>query len=149
MNKLFTVLAFLCVLTIGQSFQAHALMFDHLPKSQTSKQWLVQIDKTKDDKDSVKPQKGVFDTYSFNVRNIGHNVDFVKVQAFRDAPNSKTKFALFSENKPTSVMIEKKGQNFNFSVFPLWVKAKELEIVVTWKEKGIDRELKETFLFKQ
>jgi hypothetical protein len=146
---LITVLVFLFVFIGGQSFQAHAVTFDHLPKSQTSKQWLVQVGEAKHDKDSVKPKKGVFDTYSFNVSNIGHDVDFVKVQAFRDKPNSKTKFALFSENKPTSALIEKKGQTFNFSVLPLSVKAKELEIVVIWKETGINRELKETFVFKQ
>jgi len=149
MNKLCTALLFLCVINLGQSYQAYALTFDHLPKSQSSNQWSVQVGKAKQDKDSIKPQNGVFDTYSFNVSNIGHDVDFVKVQAFRDEPNSKTKFALFSENNPTSVMIEKKGQEFNFSNFPLSIKAKELEIVVTWKEEGSDRELKESFLFKQ
>lgn len=147
MNKLFAVLAFLSVVTIGQSFQAHALTFDHLPKNQTSKQWLVQVGEAKPDKDSVKPQKGVFDTYSFSVKNIGKNVDSVTVQAFRDEPTSQTKFALFSNE--ISAKILQKGQDFNFSVFPLSVTAKELEIVVTWKEKGIDRELKQAFVFKQ
>lgn len=104
---------------------------------------LKQLDKT-----SFRPKKGVYDTYSFKVKNIGKKVDSVTVQAFRDEPNSKTKFALFSENKQ-SVRIEQKGQEFVFAVFPLAVKAKELEIVVTWKENGIKRDLKETFVFTQ
>lgn len=147
MNKLFTVIAFLCVLTGGQSFQAHALTFDHLPKSQTSKQWLVQVGEAKPDTDSVKPQKGVLNTYSFYIKNISNTVDSVTVQAFRDEPNSQTKFALLGNEISAGIL--QKGHDFNFSVFPLSVKANELEIVVTWKEKGIDRELKETFVFKK
>ncbi|MCM3115717.1 hypothetical protein M3610_10495 [Neobacillus sp. MER 74] len=75
-------------------------------------------------------------------------MDSVTVQAFRDEPNSKTKFALFEKNKQ-SVMIEKKGQDFVFAVFPLSVKASQLEIVVSWQENGIKRDLKETFVFKE
>jgi hypothetical protein len=67
---------------------------------------------------------------------------------FRDEPNSKTKFALFEENK-LSVRIEKKGQDFVFAVFPLSVRTTELEIVVTWQENGIKRDMKETFVFKE
>jgi hypothetical protein len=148
MNRWFIILAFLCVLTMGSSLQTQALTFEHLPKNQTSKQWSVQVGEAELDKTSVRPKKGVYDTYSFKVKNIGKNVDFVTVQAFRDEPNSKTKFALFSENKQ-SVMIEKKGQEFVFAVFPLSVKANQLEIVITWNEKGIDRDLKETFVFTQ
>lgn len=142
------VFSFLCLLTMGTTYQAQALTFDHLPQIQASKQWSVQVGKAQPDRTSIKPRKGVYDTYSFKVKNIGTDVDFVKVQAFRDEPDSNTKFALFSENRH-SMMIEKRGQEFVFSVFPLAVKAKELQIVVTWKEKGINRDLKETFIFTQ
>ncbi|MEH7484291.1 hypothetical protein V7157_25110 [Neobacillus drentensis] len=148
MNKWFGILAFLFVLAIGTSFQAQALTFDHLPKNQTSKQWSVQVGKADHTQHSVKPKKGVYDTYSFKVKNIGMNVDSVTVQAFRNEPNSKTKFALVS-GEASEVMLKQTSQEFKFSVFPLAVKATELEIVVTWKEKGVDRALRETFVFKQ
>lgn len=148
MNKLFTALAFLCVLTGGQSFHTHALTFDHLPKSQASKQWSVQVGEAEHTQDSVKPKKGEYDTYSFNVKNIGKNVDSVTVQAFRNEPNSKTKYALVG-GATEEVWLKQTGQEYKFSVIPLWVKATELEIVVTWKEKGINRAVRETFVFKQ
>ena len=148
MKKLWLVFIVLCFMVTKPSFQAHALTFNHLPTKQTSKQWSVEVGKAELDKTSVRPKKGVYDLYSFKVKNIGKNVDSVTVQAFRDEPNTKTKFALFEENKQ-SVMIEKKGKDFVFAVFPLSVKATELEIVVTWQENGIKRDLKETFLFKE
>jgi hypothetical protein len=148
MNKWFGILAFLFVLAIGTSFEAQALTFDHLPKNQTSKQWSVQVGKADHTQHSVMPKRGVYDTYSFKVKNIGMNVDSVTVQAFRNESNSKTKFALVS-GEASEVMLKQTGQEFKFSVFPLAVKATELEIVVTWKEKGVDRTLRETFVFKQ
>lgn len=148
MNKWFISFAFLCVLTIGPSFQVQALTFDYLPKNQPSKQWSVQVGEAELDKTTVRPKKGVYDLYSFKVKNIGKKVDSITVQAFRDEANSNTKFALFSENKQ-SVRIEQNGQEFVFAVFPLPVKATELEIVVTWQENGIKRDMKETFVFTQ
>jgi hypothetical protein len=75
-------------------------------------------------------------------------VGSITVQAFRDEPNSKTKFALFSEKIPP-VRIEKNGQEFVFAVFPLSVKSTELEIIVTWQEVGVKRDMKESFVFKK
>jgi hypothetical protein len=146
-KKLMSIFTAVGFLMISSSIETHALSFDHLPKTQTSKQWLVDVGEAELDKTSLRPKKGVYNLYSFKVKNIGKNVDFVTVQAFRDEPNTNTKFALFSENKH-SVRIEKKGQDFVFAVFPLSVKARELDIVVTWQENGIKRDLKETFVFK-
>lgn len=148
MKEFIFAFTFLVFLTFGQSFQAYALTFDHLPKNQASKQWAVEVGEAELDKTSVRPNKGVYDTYSFKVKNIGKNVDSVTVQAFRNEPNSKTKYALFDENKQ-SVRIEQNGQEFVFAVFPLAVKATELELVVTWRENGIKRDQKETFVFTQ
>ena len=116
MKKLWLVLIVLCFMVTKPSFQAHALTFNHLPTKQTSKQWSVEVGKAELDKTSVRPKKGVYELYSFKVKNIEKNVDSVTVQAFRDEPNSKTKFALFEENKQ-SVMIEKKGRILFLLVF--------------------------------
>jgi hypothetical protein len=147
MNKLFIAFALLCVLTIiGPSFQAQALSFEQLPKNQESKQWTVHVGAAELDKTTVRPKKGVYDLYSFKVKNIGKNVGSITVQAFRDEPNSKTKFALFSE-KIAPVRIEKNGQEIVFAVFPLSVKSTELEIIVTWQDDGVIRDMKESFVF--
>jgi hypothetical protein len=53
---------------------ANALTFNALPVKQTSKQWAVQVDEAIGGKDSVKPEKGKFHTYSLEVDNIGKNV---------------------------------------------------------------------------
>jgi hypothetical protein len=130
----------------GPTYQAQALSFEQLPKNQESKQWSVQVGEAELDKTTVRPKKGVYDLYSFKVKNIGKNVDSITVQAFRNVQNSKTKFALFSEKIP-SVRIEKYGQEFVLAVFPLSVKATELEIIVTWQEDGVKRDMNESFVF--
>ncbi|NRD80877.1 hypothetical protein HPT25_26470 [Bacillus sp. BRMEA1] len=147
MNKWFRSLVFLLILVIVPSFQAHALTFDKLPQIQKSKQWLVEVGKPEFHKNSIQPKKGVYDTYSFTVKNIGKNMDSVNVQAFRNEPNSKTKFALFTNSLHGKIL--QSGQQLKFTAFPLAVKATELEITVTWKEKGIKRDSKETFVFTQ
>ncbi|HER2174515.1 TPA: hypothetical protein VJS59_001758, partial [Streptococcus pyogenes] len=81
---------------------------------------------------SVKPKKGVYDTYSFKVKNIGKDISEANIQAFGNDLNSKTKFGLF--DILTDAKVNQRGQEFTFANFPLSVTATELEIVINWKE---------------
>jgi hypothetical protein len=146
MNKFLFISAFLTLLIFGSSIEANALTFDTLPKIQTSKQWSVEVGAAQKGNNYVEPKKGVIDVYSFRIKNIGQEVDTVSLQLFKDDSNSKTKLALFGPN-PFCLTLDKE-RDFSINAFPISAQAKELEVVVTWKEKGINRELKETFVFK-
>jgi hypothetical protein len=146
MNKFLFISAFLTLLILGPSIEANALTFDTLPKVQTSKQWSVEIGKSQKGDNYVEPKKGVIDIYSFRIKNIGQEVDIVSLQLFRDDSNSNRKSALFG---PSTFRLKlDKERDFSINAFPISAQAKELEVVVTWKENGTNRELKETFVFK-
>ncbi|CAN7668266.1 hypothetical protein LJR015_002821 [Peribacillus frigoritolerans] len=147
MNQVLTVLAMFSFLIIGPASQVNALTFDDLPVTQSSKQWSVEVGDAEGSQESVKPKKGVYDTYSFKVKNIGKDISEANIQAFGNDLNSKTKFGLF--DILTDAKVNQRGQEFTFANFPLSVTAIELEIVINWKENSNDREFKETFVFTQ
>ncbi|KAB2331734.1 hypothetical protein [Bacillus mesophilum] len=162
MNKWFIALAILCILVTGPSFQAKALTFDHLPTNQTSKQWSVQIGKAIESKGSVKPEISKFHTYSLNLNNIGEDVLTVKVNMYRNEPDSKTKYSLTgcsdekdcNQNSHEQAMALAKQLNekmpYIYQNFPLAEKATELEVEIIWMPKeNPGRLLKETFVFTQ
>lgn len=103
--------------------------------------------------------KGKFNTYSVKIDKIGEDVDSVKVNLYRNEPNSKTKYSLFScpPNLPCSKENDKKlfdfakqmndGYPYVFANFILAEKATELEVEVIWTDNNEGRPMKETFIF--
>ncbi|MCM3599057.1 hypothetical protein M4D55_25305 [Metabacillus idriensis] len=138
---------------------ANALTFDTLPIKQTSKQWSVRVGEAIDEKENVKPVKGKFHTYSLEVDNIGKDAFSVEINMFRNEPNSKTKFSLFSCpedwdcNKDRLKMAKSTAKQLNdgmpykFQNFLLAKKATELEVEIIWTQDKNGRPLKETFTF--
>jgi hypothetical protein len=66
----------------------------------------------------------------------------VKIQAFRDIPESQTRYALFSEPALTSFSKDKSFTQENFMISN---NATSLEIEFNWTKNG--RPVKETFVF--
>lgn len=133
---------FLIMITVGfliNVIGVSALTFEDLPIKQTSSQWEVTVDKEQYNgpKD---PKK--FQTYSFNVKNLGKDVSDVKIQAFRDLPDSQTRYALFSEPALTSISKDKSFTQENFMISN---NASSLEIELNWTKNG--KPVKETFVF--
>ncbi|MFF2288542.1 hypothetical protein [Peribacillus butanolivorans] len=146
---------------VAPTLEAKALTFGELPTKQTSKQWSVQVGEAEQDKGLAKPEKGKFHTYSLKVDNLGKDVLSAEIHMFRNEPNSKTKFALFScppdhpcrelDTNEQAISLAKQlndGYPYKFSNFLLAEKATELEVEIVWTQKGSEgRPLKETFTF--
>lgn len=157
---LFSVIVFTAVgFTFCQS-KAHALTFTVLPITQKTDQWSVKVSEAKNVKEFARPQKGEYQVYSLEVKNIGGKAATVDVQLYRNDPNSITRFSLFGcpdENcdkpKEDSKMLAESlndGSPLKFNHFMLADKASELEVVIIWTQKGQEgRNLKQTFKFTE
>ncbi|AOH56580.1 hypothetical protein ABE28_019610 [Peribacillus muralis] len=145
---------------VTPTLDAKALTFGELPLKQKSKQWSVQVDKADQGKGLVKPEKGIFHTYSLEVDNIGKDVLSANIYMFRNEPNTTTKFSLFGcpdekecneEHFERAISLAKQmndGMPYRFSNFLLAEKATEFEVEIIWTQKGMEgRPLKETFTF--
>ncbi|KFN02031.1 hypothetical protein D0U04_12165 [Bacillus clarus] len=147
-------LLLLCILVVNQ---VYAYSPKSLPASQKSKQWQVNIDEVKKaNKNMLQPKKDVFQTYHFSVKNIGKNEVYnVQAEVFRNEPNTKTKYELFS-TKEGRLASGKTG--LEHGNFPVSVKADEIDVMITWQEhpframrngqKIEGRKFKEHFVFK-
>ncbi|WP_284951690.1 hypothetical protein [Cytobacillus oceanisediminis] len=141
------------------STSAEALTFEKLPIVQKSDQWSVQVGEADKGKDLAQPVKGKFNTYSLKIDKIGEDVDSVKVNLYRNEPNSNTRYSLVS--CPPSVPCSKEdpkwaidlarqlneGSPYRFSNFLLAEKATELEVEIVWTDNNQGRPMKETFTF--
>ncbi|WP_243549733.1 hypothetical protein [Priestia megaterium] len=143
---LFSLAVMLFVL--HSNIQAHALTFNQLPNTQSSDQWTVEIDKVKsNDPHAIKSKKGVYKTYSLAIKSIKNDASDVRIELFRDEENSTSKYGIVHSERETLNRDDK--EPFYFANFPLSEKAKKLEVVITWKEKGSDRNYQERFTFSQ
>ncbi|MES5265342.1 hypothetical protein [Priestia megaterium] len=150
MRKL-TLITFITsiLLLVSNSIEAKALVLPELPTTETSKQWAVEINNPDNDYPNLaQARRGVYHTYSLNVKNVGKDVHEVKVQLFRNEPNSNTKYGLLPTMESPELS-QKDGHPLHVSNFGLSEEATDLNIVITWKEKGEEREYQETFTFHQ
>ena len=146
MKKIFLIclLTFLCMSLTA--LETSALTFDKLPTKQTSKQWSIQVGEAEQGKGLAKPEKGKFHTYSLEVDNIGEDVFSMEVNMFRNEPNSRTKFSLFScpdgedcnkdhyERAKSTAKQLNNGMPYRFTNFLLSEKATELEVEIIWTQ---------------
>ena len=145
----FTAFVLASFLTFGKSMQVKALTIPKLPMTETSKQWAVEVNNPDNDYPNLaQAKRGVYHTYSLNVKNVGKDVHDVKVQLFRNESNSNTKYGLLPTMESPELS-QKDGHPLHVSNFGLSEKATDLNIVITWKEKGEEREYQETFTFHQ
>ncbi|AFU12814.1 hypothetical protein [Bacillus toyonensis] len=148
-------LLLLCIVVVNE---AYAYTPKSLPVSQNSNQWQVNIDEVKKtSKKLSQPKKGVFQTYYFSVKNLGKSEVYnVQVEVFRNEPNTKTKYELFSL-KESRLASNKTG--FEHANLPISAKADEVDVIITWQEhpfrsmrngqKVESRKFKEHFVFKE
>lgn len=105
----------------------------------------------------LQPKKGVFQTYHFSVKNLGKSEVYnVQVEVFRNEPNTKTKYELFSL-KESRLAGGKTG--FEHANFPVSTKVDKVDVIITWQEhpfrsmrngqKVESRKFKEHFVFKE
>ncbi|MFJ8413903.1 hypothetical protein ACQKNN_12490 [Bacillus paramycoides] len=145
----------LCIVAVNETY---AYSPNSLPVSQNSNQWQVNIDEVKKTGEKLlQPKKGVFQTYHFSVKNLGKSEVYnVQVEVFRNEPNTKTKYELFSL-KESRLASGKTG--FEHANFPVATKADKVEVIITWQEhpfrsmrngqKVEARKFKEHFVFKE
>ncbi|OQR56176.1 hypothetical protein [Bacillus sp. CDB3] len=147
-------LLLLCLIVVNETY---AYSPKSLPISQNSDQWQVNIDEPKKiSKNMLQAKKDKFQTYQFSVKNVGENEVYnVQVEVFRNEPNMKTKYELFSL-KEGRLASGKTG--FRHANFPVSTKANEVDVIITWQEhpfrsmrngqKVESRKFKEHFVFK-
>ncbi|MEW4153911.1 hypothetical protein Q0N88_29360 [Bacillus thuringiensis] len=144
-----------CLIVVNETY---AYSPKSLPISQNSDQWQVNIDKPKKtNKNMLQAKKAEFQTYHFSVKNVGNSEVYnVNVEVFRNEPNKKTKYELFSL-KESRLASGKTG--FEHANLPVATKADEVDVIITWQEhpfrsmrngqKVESRKLKEHFVFKE
>ncbi len=132
----------------NSNIKANALTFNQLPNTQKSEQWTVEIDKVKyNHSQDIKSKKGVYQTYSLTIKNNRNDASDVRIELFRGEENSNIKYGIVNSERET---LNRDDENpFHFANFPLAEKAKELEVVITWKEKDSGRNYQERFIFNQ
>lgn len=142
--------AIITVLTIvSSSLSVSAASIKELPVTQTSSQWKVTLGKA--ETYNFEKEKDVFNVYSIDIKNIGKKAYDLSFEVYRDEPNTKTMFGL---SEVTSL-----DQDFyHHTNQPVSVKAKQIEVIVTWREKPDElnkekkipaRKFKESFIFYQ
>ncbi|UNP78327.1 hypothetical protein MN033_09135 [Bacillus nitratireducens] len=148
-------LLLLCLVVVNETY---AYSPKSLPISQNSDQWQVNIDEPKKtSKNMLQAKKDKFQTYQFSVKNVGENEVYnVKVEVFRNEPNMKTKYELFSL-KEGRLASGKTG--FRHANFPVSIKSDAVDVIITWQEhpfrsmrngqKVESRKFKEHFVFKE
>ncbi|MBE7148650.1 hypothetical protein FUT12_13840 [Bacillus mycoides] len=153
-----TISFFLLLLCLVVVNEAYAYSPKSLPISQNSDQWQVNIDEVKRTSEKLlQPKKGVFQTYHFSVKNLGKSEVYnVQVEVFRNEPNTKTKYELFSL-KESRLAGGKTG--FEHADFPVSTKSDKVDVIITWQEhpfrsmrngqKVESRKFKEHFVFKE
>ncbi|KAB2365339.1 hypothetical protein COL22_16895 [Bacillus thuringiensis] len=144
-----------CLIVVNETY---AYSPKSLPISQNSDQWQVNIDKPKKThKNMLQAKKDEFQTYHFSVKNVGNSEVYnVNVEVFRNEPNKKTKYELFSL-KESRLASGKTG--FEHANLPVATKADEVDVIITWQEhpfrsmrngqKVESRKFKEHFVFKE
>ncbi|MBE7120061.1 hypothetical protein [Bacillus cereus] len=152
-----TISFFLLLLCLVIVNEAYAYSPKSLPISQNSDQWQVNIDEPKKiSKNTLQAKKDEFQTYHFSVKNVGNSEVYnVQVEVFRNEPNTKTKYELFSQ-KEGRLASEKTG--FEHANLPISTRADEVDVIITWQEhpfrsmrngqKVESRKFKEHFVFK-
>ncbi|BCC10316.1 TPA: hypothetical protein ACGXQL_004212 [Bacillus cereus] len=156
MKRKITTLACMMFLLLGIPLQTHAFTFKELPTAKKSEQWYVKIDKAKNTASgSLQPKKGIFDTYSLFIENIGKNVKNTTIEVYRNEPNTQTLYFLFNS---TDSPISNHSTTFTHENFPIDVRAGKIEVVVKWEEKQYNhnkhpecagRVYKQTFVFTE
>ncbi|MDZ4639099.1 hypothetical protein ORM72_03565 [Bacillus cereus] len=144
-----------CLIVVNETY---AYSPKSLPISQNSDQWQVNIDKPKKtNKNMLQAKKDEFQTYHFSVKNVGNSEVYnVNVEVFRNEPNKKKKYELFSL-KESRLASGKTG--FEHANLPVATKADEVDVIITWQEhpfrsmrngqKVESRKFKEHFVFKE
>ena len=157
-RKIGATLFILCLMSIGSVSitDAESNQPFKIPSTKQSDQWKVELGEViYNSKMGGPPKKGDnFEMYSLVITNIGKEVYNVEFETYRAEPNSETKFGLSLEDEKKGVF--KEDRHVSFANLPIYVKANELEVVVSWHDKPVTlkdstvdegREYKQIFTF--
>jgi hypothetical protein len=124
------------------------LTFSQLPITKSSENWSVKIGKSNSPNENEnKPRAGVFDKYSMTIDKKGNkDIKDLRIEAVRDEPEKNTMSRLWEvEGK----LLLGGGTPFHFDSFPISVKARKLEVIITWSYEGDSHFYQERFIFNQ
>lgn len=152
MKKFIISLLFTALLILAPK-NSWAASLNKLPSTEYSEQWKVVIAKgDHEDPNLNKSDKpDLYNVYSMDIKNIGNeNVKLVRVEAYRNEPNSTKEFELFTADYEQG---ESSNPSFHHSNFSLYNKATKLKVMITWTDTSdtskYPRKFREQFIFKQ
>jgi hypothetical protein len=148
MNMANGLLIAVVLLVTSLPINTFAASMEKLPALESSKQWNVTIgDPDSEDPKANQSKPGYFNVYSMDIKNVGDkDVNIVRVEAYRNEPNSTTEYELFTSNGLSQ-------DSFHHMNFPLYINATKLNVIVTWTKKSDtskhQRKYREQFVFEQ
>lgn len=121
-----------------------------LPSSESSNQWKVVIGKPDNPGFNKSTNPDLYNLFSMDIKNIGDkNIKLIRIEAYRNEPNSTKEYELFTIENDTNDM----HPSFHHHNFPMYTKATELKVILTWtdnsKESEYKRRFREQFVFEQ
>ncbi|USK56363.1 hypothetical protein LIS82_07795 [Cytobacillus solani] len=131
---------------------SYAESLEKLPATETSEKWEIVIGKpnAKDPSLNKSDRPDLYNVYSMVINNISNkdNVELVRIEVYRNHPNSTTEYELFTVDYEGNKPLKPAFEHHNF---PLYTNASKLKVFVTWAEKDdkTDRKYKEQFVFQQ
>jgi hypothetical protein len=149
----------LSLVLVCTTIDTKALTFKKLPIIQTSTQWSVQVGEAEKGTDLVNFKEGEYSTYSLIIDKVGKDVSSVRINLYRNEPNSNTRYSLVNcpPSDPCGDEIDEQsialaeymneGNPYLFSNILVAEKATEMEVEIVWTENSEGRLMKETFVF--
>lgn len=128
--------ALILFFSLSFSLANHGLAHLKAPAYQNTEHWAVTLGTPiydKEEEPMLKPQPGVFDTYSIEVKNTSSGVNNLTIQVFRINPNAE-KIQLISQTIPQ--LFRHNQEYLVIKNVPIPSDDKELEVLLTWETKN-------------
>jgi hypothetical protein len=114
-------------------------------KSQVSKNWIVKLDNADTGDNLTKPKRNIYNTFSLDIKSVekDKSISNISFEVYSDTPESTVKHELVSNQNLTFL-----PGGYHYSNIPISVESKQIEVVITWKQKDNNKKLRETFIIK-
>lgn len=145
--KSFFSVALIMMMATGIAGADNEPFFEELPTTETSKEWLVEINKPIDKVPPSNPEYA--EAYSLSVKNIGDTAYQFSFEVYVKSPNSpEIMSCIVCNGEPRAV--KHNGEGMTINNFALPVSAEEFEVVVTWSnsKEGMPK-FKQSFVFNR
>lgn len=145
--KIICIFMTIVCLTLYSANASAQVLEEPVPYIKSTEQWSVQLSKSvSENLSNEKPKSDAYNEYSLLIRNTGEARNNVTVEAYRNEPNSHTKYGLWSSSIGH---VQSGGIAFEHTNLPVGIMADTLLIDVMWEDSATKngRKFKQTFAF--